>query len=195
MWWLGQGQNAAAVQALVAAFTGLLTTILLVVTWKYVRLTSRLASITAKNLEVAVLPNLIFSIEGTDKPQEVVISIRNAGTQPVYLLQVKSHADFEVDDEIITSEVSDVGQLRKVVLPAGEQAEVTHLYSGVPKPAERHNAVVYVDCADLFGIKRHRFLYQTTTGLTQYYSHPFDYHKVITSISLHRQIRRLLSKK
>ena len=70
MWWLGQGQNAAAVQALVAAFTGLLTTILLLVTWKYVRLTSRLASITAKNLEVAVLPNLIFSIEGTDKPPE-----------------------------------------------------------------------------------------------------------------------------
>ena len=102
--------------------------------------------------------------------------------------------DFEIDAEVISSDVFDVTELRKVVLPAGEWAKVRYTYTGVPGAAELDNAVMYVDCADLFGIKRHQFLFQTRTGFTQYYSHRLDYEKVMTSISLHRQIRRALAK-
>ena len=91
-WWLTLGQNAAAVQAVVALVTGILTAVLLIVTWKYVRLTGRLASMTAQNLEVSVLPNLSFTIDDADKPHQVLIGVHNGGTQPVYLLNVKTHA-------------------------------------------------------------------------------------------------------
>lgn len=177
MWWLAQGQNAAAVQALVAIFTGLLTIVLVVVTWLYVRLTSHLTRLAGRQLEASLQPSLVFDIAPDMAPGSLYISISNKGAHPVYLLKVMAHISYECDAEIISSDASDISELKKVVLPAGDKAMIQHHIPLSPKPTAGegyHNAVMHVDCTDLFGIKRHQFLYQTLTGLTQYYAHPFE---------------------
>ena len=58
MWWTGQ--NAGAIQALSGVGVLLLTAALTYVTWKYVQLTSTIASLTRSQLEHDLLPKVAF---------------------------------------------------------------------------------------------------------------------------------------
>jgi hypothetical protein len=84
LYWLNQGQNAAAVQAVAALATTFLTVVLLWATIRYVRLTNLLAIATRAQLEAGLRPNLRFDVTRT-LDAETGVKISNVGQIPVRL--------------------------------------------------------------------------------------------------------------
>lgn len=193
LFWLSQRQNAAAIQVFFAAITGASTVALLFVTWKYVRLTNKLMLFAGRSLEASVIPNLVFWFEPAGWGMGT-LAIKNSGGSPVYLLMVKTHATLEEGGKFIDTEVIEVNNFKGVVLAAGEQTKSVQEYlKKASGSIGFDNVLMYVDCTDLLGIRRHQFHYQTKTGVTRYFSHPLDLaNRHVVSPSRFQSIKRLL---
>jgi hypothetical protein len=86
--WLGQGQNAAAVQTACAVGTLLLTVVLAIITAWYVRLTHRLSALSKQQLVAQFTPRLVIELEATQADGLVRFVIRNEGDRAVRLFAI-----------------------------------------------------------------------------------------------------------
>src|SRR5262245_43445932 len=94
IWWTGQ--NSGAIQAMSGVGTLLLTAALTYVTWKYVQLTSAIASLNRSQLELNqrqfehdLQPQVGFPSFEVDAPRLVAkASIRNAGSRPFRVISI-----------------------------------------------------------------------------------------------------------
>jgi hypothetical protein len=91
IYWLGQGQNAAAVQGIVGLISSFLTMGLFVVTYRYVKLTNVLAKTAQGQLRAMFQPSLRLRAKRGECYPYVYISIQNETNIPVYLEKNQSH--------------------------------------------------------------------------------------------------------
>jgi hypothetical protein len=170
VYWLNQGQNAAAVQAIAALATTFLTIVLLWATIRYVRLTSSLTRATHAQLEAALRPNLRFDLTRT-LDAETGIKITNVGQIPVRLESVGVRAELTNEDSSITKALPDI---TGTLLMAGDDVFGTVSFEDHPKRIQVFDAnvrsLLLVDCTDLGGITQHSFHYDPVTGLAKYFA-------------------------
>ena len=171
LYWLNQGQNAAAVQAVAALATTFLTIVLLWATIRYVRLTNSLAIATRAQLEAGLRPNLRFDVTRT-LDMETGIKISNVGQIPVRLASVAVRVESsEPNSTVVTKTLPDVAC---TLLMASDEVFGTVVFEGSALgeqvPSKNRRALLLVDCTDLGGVTEHSFHYDPQTGLAKYFS-------------------------
>jgi hypothetical protein len=167
LYWLNQGQNAAAVQAVAALATTFLTIVLLWATIRYVRLTSSLALATRAQLEAGLRPNLHFDLTRT-LDMETGIQISNVGQVPVRLLSVAVRV--EPTGSSPTAITKELGNVCGTLLMATDKIFGTIVFDREQAPGKGVKSLLLVDCTDLGGVTEHSFHYDPMTGLAKYFS-------------------------
>ena len=88
IWWLGQ--NSAAVQALAAVVTVLLTGVLIFVTIRYVLLTRKLVEASEASIRAGFMPDINANIDFTHpRKDELSIYVKNTAEAPICILRAK----------------------------------------------------------------------------------------------------------
>jgi hypothetical protein len=94
IWWLSQGQNAAAIQTVIAGVDLVSTLVLLLVTMRYVTLTKTLAVVAKEQLQTIFQPSLRIRATKLEYYSDVNIEIENLTVYPVYLERVNVLINF-----------------------------------------------------------------------------------------------------
>jgi hypothetical protein len=170
IWWLAQGQNAAAVQALTAVVVTILTGVLIWITWKYAGLTQEVMRL---QIAAAFQPdvNLIFtgltlggaldhdrlsdSITGT-------LRIVNTGRSPIKLHTVHIFLHFA---EKLYSDSEKAMPYANPVISPDQSKEIMFQFEakfGASRSEHRLQAVIL--CTDLIETSHH--LFETIAGGT-----------------------------
>jgi hypothetical protein len=164
--WAFDHDGAAWVQGFGSVVTALLTAVLIIVTWRYVRLTKAIATISQRQLSASLQPlvDLIFVEQSIITSQGRVVNIRgklclkNRGSIALKILAVsiliryKTTTGFEQD-------VTHITQRDNRVLMPDEEA-IFNFALNSDKPAnDRLDAelALTTDCTDLVGISEHSF--------------------------------------
>ena len=88
IWWIGQ--NSAAVQALAATATVVLTSVLIGATIRYVSLTSKIPKAGEAALRSAFMPDIAAQIDFTQpRRDELTVSVRNSDEPPIRIVRAK----------------------------------------------------------------------------------------------------------
>jgi hypothetical protein len=88
IWWLGQ--NSAAVQALAAAATVVLTGVLVFFTMRYVSLTQKMLEAGDASIRAGFLPDINANIDFTfPRRDELSVYIKNVGESPIRVSRAK----------------------------------------------------------------------------------------------------------
>ena len=88
IWWLGQ--NSAAVQALAAVATVVLTGVLIFVTIRYVSLTQKILEAGEASIRAGFLPDINASIDFTHpRRDELSVYVQNVGESPIRVSRAK----------------------------------------------------------------------------------------------------------
>ena len=163
-WWLGQ--NAAAIQALSAMVTTLLTLVLVAVMWRYVLLARSMLTVSEKHVLAEYQPNISIMLEATLWTGEVAFSLQNEGRRTVRLIGVEVGWTYP-GDPLMRGRLS-VGLDNRNTLRAGESIPFnTRIRREVDEvPATFFNDLaIYVDCKDLTAPGEHCFTFSRNRGL------------------------------
>jgi hypothetical protein len=166
MWWLYHDSNAASVvQAFTAIAVAVLTAILILVTWWYARLTKKMARTMELQLTLGFQPNLAISCIPVESPFPgtsavgALISISNRGEQPVKLDRILiARTDAPVD--ITLRDWLHRDQKGTLISPSASHSVTLQ----VPPPF-----IIAVNCTDLAGISKHRFVYYSADGRLEHF--------------------------
>jgi len=166
-WWAGQ--NAGAIQAISSVVTVVLTAVLAIVTYCYVRLTRELAANSHKQLLLLANPNLAVEIKVASE-REVCIRIENRGTYPFRL----RNGEIQARDEDGKDFTIRLRELDGVIVGAGDDAQDRAFLQNVKIDKQSVECgsfedFLYVefDCEDVTGLVKKRYGYSRIPGLRE----------------------------
>lgn len=190
LWWLGQGQNAAAVQALSAVATVMLTGLIAFVTWKYVSLTGKYVNLTRAAVDLTkagfqaeMHPKLAFSLgEPAGDLVNFTASIRNAGSRPIRIISLGVFC-FDVKNAEPLFPRMELDNYRDVTLAPSDQLPVVVSAELILKLSDfgnRSDATTWVTvwCCDIANSADHTFVYRTESGDVLYFPGPIQWKAV-----------------
>lgn len=167
IYWLSEGQNAAAVQALSAIVVAILTAALIWVTSRYVHLTKAIAETTRQQLAASVQPVLALAIleSGilTRKGQAVSVSgrigVKNRGSNPVKVVSISLIVQFKSPQKFLQIPCSITQRDNVVLMPEEEDLQLFNKMLTEMTADEAGDYVLGagVDCTDLAGVSEHSF--------------------------------------
>jgi hypothetical protein len=164
MEWLNQ--NAGAVQAVMAIIIGVLTAVLIGVTWWFARLTRRMALTLEQQLAASFHPDiemtLIHRFQGTGtsfgvKSESVsgTIVVTNKGNLPLKV--VSAAMKLVYDNDAFPDQTTTMDAQQRVISP-GKTAEF-RLTLDVPLGGSKaeYEQQAQIHCSDLAGVSKHTF--------------------------------------
>jgi len=174
MWWLGQGQNAAAVQAITAIVVMVLTVVLIGITWRYARLTRKftelqLAASFEPNIVLAFTDNIQYEGHGNGGEHESLAggaAISNQGSEPVKLQYVFITISFE--DKQYKTHDQEYQLANPIIYPDKSFQVQYNIEVDKGSTKTRHYRKLIVVCSNLSGISQH-ILEMVAKGQTRHY--------------------------
>jgi hypothetical protein len=177
MWWVGQ--NSAAIQAVSAVVTVIVTGILCCVTTRYVVLTSAIADTTQKQLSASLQPVLTMGVRNdilgnspaTMEQRQANISgsfhVANTGNTPFKIKQVYIVPEYSTPDKPFKQDkYMRPGIENRIVMPH-EQIEEQYNFNTAMDYSNiklvRYGIIL--DCTDLSEVAMHRFTFHPTKGI------------------------------
>jgi len=166
--------NSGAIQGIAAIIALAFTAALIWVTWRYTRLTKRIADVTASQLAASLAPIIAIAVDnkkiGYNKEGNALVSfnvkVTNNGTTPIKLCRVTAFAIFGPGD---MSEYTLCKDEMMVLMPKE--------YFNGPAPIEvgkledrgneRKQGVV-AWCTDLSGLSKHSFVYHADAQILRH---------------------------
>jgi hypothetical protein len=184
MWWLGQGQNSSAIQAVSAAVVAFFTLILILLTGWYARITRFMSRTMEKQLQAAFQPSVgitythHFRGQGVDREgvkSESVFSyvqLRNDCESPIKIHAVKMFI-FTGDPRFYDKEAT-LDQSGLILAP--EKTKDFRISIDVDKGTTEidYRRIFMVHCTDLAGVSEHSF--QCEGGTTDI-THTFGFRR------------------
>jgi hypothetical protein len=158
--------NSGAVQAIMAIIIGVLTTVLIGVTWWYASLTRRMAHTLEQQLAASFHPNLEmvflhhYQGKGTDQGvyTETVFSellIRNKGDLPLKIISVFTKLIYK--DQKFANQIEELVAQHRVVPPGGDVSYQITIYVPEGASTAEYERRGMIHCSDLAGVSKHSF--------------------------------------
>jgi hypothetical protein len=166
MQWLNE--NAAGVQAITAIVIVVLTSALVWVTWRYVKLTKSMERTLREQLAASFQPNVEIALtecsfgsesDGRGGHSENVagtIIVRNKGNLPLKVVRVAMKLIYDNGAFPVQTVTEDAKH--RVVAP-DEETQFRHLIIDVPPGASTapYEQIAQIHCSDLAGVSEHSF--------------------------------------
>lgn len=168
--WLAQGNNAAAIEALATVFSTVFTIVLVVITWRYVRITAGMSLVAAKQLISQFQPQLGLSVDRTTSSGEMEFTVVNEGPRPIQVFGINiglpfpDHFDQEKRVRVSAPGIRILAPREKM----SASASIPSAHLADYRAHEFNNITLYVDCADFNAIGMHCYTYNRDMGL-QYF--------------------------
>jgi hypothetical protein len=177
VWWLGQGQNAAAVQALASVAMLLLTVALALITWRYVRLTKTAVDVARAQFQAELEPKLAFSWNRSDGKTEQVV-VRNVGSTSVRIVHVVHYVYDRAEEKVLSPgltlceyEYATISPSDSLTIPVSKGYLENEVVSKIPE-SERDGLYLdqwlMVQCCNPLSSNQHTFTCRRATGDVMY---------------------------
>ena len=154
-------QNAGAVQAVMAIIIGVLTAVLIAVTWWYAGLTRRMASTMEQQLVASFHPDIEMSLidrfqgQGTGESVSGTIVITNKGDLPLKVVSVAMKLVY--DGNAFPDQRTTMDAQQRVVSPDKTAQFNLMLYVPLGGSRAEHEHIAQIHCSDLAGVSKHSF--------------------------------------
>ena len=167
MWWLGQGQNASAIQAVSAAVVALFTLILIFLTGWYARITSFMSRTMEMQLKAAFQPNVgikyINHFQGKGIGQDGArsesvfnyVHLNNECDSPIKIHAVKMF--IFTGDPRFYDKAKTIDQSGLILAPGKGKDFSISIDVDQGTTRTNYKRVFVVHCTDLAGVSEHSF--------------------------------------
>lgn len=180
IWWLAQGQNAAAIQALSAAATLALTIVIACITFKYVKLTSGSVELARAQFRADLQPKLTFSITRSgSSPQPSQAMIVNVGSRALRIISIGISLFDQKNVQPISPRI-ELSRWRDVTLVPSDKLTFdvnSELILSIAKHAELRHLATWLEvyCADVLNLADHTFMYRCESSDVLYFNGPVQW--------------------
>jgi hypothetical protein len=165
MTWAFDHDGGVWVQGFAATVTAVVTVALCLITWRYVRLTNRLAANSDKQLRLLAHPNVFVSTVVNSQHRYVTVSVTNKGVYPFKIR--KAHLQGN-DEESEPFEIP-MKELWNVVVGSNDTARTEVFLHERKIEFQSFSDFVEVefDCEDVMGLVGKRYYHSKVYGLRE----------------------------